>query len=931
MALSANISALTDELIVLITNTSDKVRPRSITHINPLFLTLDQRSRRFHKLKFLVDKTLKQNNAGRTDHLDVAKRLDGLQEKFQVLNNDALSDALHLRLEELKQRRCHRAPEALSLFLELSDRPATLSRVEDLELLKKPASPPPLTWDDIYASVPLIDQEGIWQDIDYAAVSSDDDLSSISSGVSIPRIVPQHSKAPLDDFKPPDSSFLPAEDETLLSRIQNLELWRNRVADTSQPTNDDDIYLTEFQVIRETIFMLQGLPTTLFWYLDGSVEIDRRFQLQHASTIIFENLLRSFSSTGTQLLTIRQFIQRAQSLQFMQMFQREVEFCLSKFDKALSDLEAQYSGTTRSSALSLIRLYSDVNEETRLLRDLSNLIGKLAEQSPNEAFQCLDLLYDLVCSKQACGDDESFQHVAKIFFKCFETYARPIRLWVETGHLDKTLGSFFVSNSGNQLTDLRTLWHEWFALDEVHGQLYAPNFLRPAAQKIFTTGKSMVFLRRLGMDPEALETPKETSFFHEDECSGGNCSLLLPFQVLLERSFDRLIDANHAFASQLLRKQLDERCGLWVSLEALEYIYLGKDMSLSSVIDHEVFDLIGKGIQSWNDRFFLTELAQGIFGNLTCIDPSRLIIRSKQIGIGDFEHYCRSVQILKAISMDYILPWPVANIITKQSLSTYRRVAVFLMQIRRAKYVVERQRLLRSLHSETDNEKKDDVLGYSIRHHLLWFLNVLYAHLTQLVICTSTADMRESLSKAKDVDGMISALQSYTSSLEAQCLLSPNLAPIHQAVISLLDLCIHFADVQISRHGDNQFDQGSNSRSFGPSVGRRYRNSRRYRHPRSRPPQRGGRGFNSEEDDDDNDVDEDDTDGSVTGDEGNVTNISFIESSYRKRLIGVRDKFEQLCSFITAGLRGLGRMDGQQSWEVLAEKLEWRKNRGGLV
>ncbi|KAL2363465.1 hypothetical protein RJZ56_003635 [Blastomyces dermatitidis] len=910
MAHSANVSALTDELIIIITNTPDKA---SICG-----------SRRFHRLKSLVERTLKQNNAGRTDHLEVAKRLDGLQEKFQVLDNDALSDALHSRLEELNQRRIHRAPEALSLLLELSDRPAVHSTIEDLDLLRRPASPPPLTWSDIYASDPLSDEEEIWQDIDYAALTSGDDLSSTSSGVSIPRIVPQRSKVPLDDFKTPDTCFLPVEDEILLSRIQDLELWRNRVAQTNRPTNDDDLYLTELQVIRETIFMLQGLPTTLFWYLDDSVEVDRRFRLRHASPIAFGNLLRSFSVLGAQLHVIRRFAQHPQKLQFMQMFQREVEFHLCRFNKDLSNMEAEHSGTAESSTPSLIRLFSNVYEETSLLRELSDLINKLADQSPNEAFQYLDLLYDLVCSKQACGDDTTFQHVAKIFFKCFEVYARPIRLWIEKGQLDKTLGTFFVSDSGKQLTDLRTLWHEWFVLDEVHGRLYAPDFLRPAAKKIFTTGKSMIFIRRLGLDPDVLETPKCMNISYENICSSDHFSPLLPFPVLLEYSFDRLIDSNHTFASNLLRKQLDEQCGLWISLEALEYIYLGKDMSLSSIIDHEVFDLIDKGIQSWNDRFFLTELAQGTFGSLACIDPSRLIIRSKQIGLQDFEYHCRSAQILKAIAMDYILPWPVANIITKQSLSAYRRVSTFLMQIRRAKYVVERQRLLRSLHSETESEKKDDILGYSIRHHLLWLLNVLYAHLTQLVICTSTTIMKEALSKAKDVDGMIAAHESYTSSLEDQCLLSPNLTPIYQAVISLLDLCIHFSDIQISRHGDNQFDQG-NRKSFHSSSGRRYRTSgslhQRRRRSRSRE-------IESSSVADDDSVD--DADDSMM-DEGNLTSVSFIETSYRKRLIGVRDKFEHLCSFITAGLRGMGRVDGHNSWEILAEKLEWRKSRGGHV
>jgi gamma-tubulin complex component 5 len=37
-----------------------------------------------------------------------------------------------------------------------------------------------------------------------------------------------------------------------------------------------------------------------------------------------------------------------------------------------------------------------------------------------------------------------------------------------------------------------------------------------------------------------------------------------------------------------------------------------------------------------------------------------------------------------------------------------------------------------------------------------------------------------------------------------------------------------------------------------------------------------------------------------------------------------------LLAFLTAGLKGVGRVDGQVSWEILAEKLEWRKKRSAV-
>lgn len=910
MALFVANDALSDDLILHITKTSPKASIPCKFFWSQSTDWLIKDSNRFHKLKSLVSRTIRRRNAGSTDHLEVAKRLNGLQEKFRVLNNDALADALLSRLEELDQIRNYWVPEVLSLLLELSDRPVTLSNPQGLDILQPPEEPPPLTWSDIYASEP--DEENIWENIDYAADTSDEEnVSSSSSDVSIPRIIPQRPKPPAEGFKVPESIFVSSDEGDLLASIKEAQNWRHEININNSASNYS-LQISELQVIREVIFMLRGLPTSLFWQVDDSIEVDRRFRLSHASPASFGALLHAFSVIGTHTHLLRMFVKQPQSVQFLQMFQREVEICLSDFDLHLSQTQVRLFNQVDSPIVSLIGFLDTVHGQTRLLVELASLVRTLGSSSSDQPFQCLDLLYDLVCAKQASCEDHEFRRIAKVFFKCFEVYIKPIQTWIETGKLDKELGTFFIVETG-KTQDLNTLWSDWFMLAGQAGRLRAPKFLHVAAGKVLTTGKSMIFLEHLGIMPQNIETNRTAKISYDDVFPSGSSPSLLPFGSLLETAFYRVLNINHELASALLRRHLGESCGLWMSLDAVEHIYFGKDISMSAVIDNRIFQLIDKRQQSWNDRYLLTDLAQDTFGQLPFVDPSSLLIRSKRLHPRDFEHQCRSVKVLRTIYIDYVLPWPVANIITKNALRVYQRVSIFLMQIRRAHFVLERSRPVRACDQIVDAETKDDTFGYAIRHHLVWFVNILYSHLTERVISKSVAEMRKSLANAKDVDGMVGVHDAFASLLDEQCLLAQNLTPIHQAVISLLDLCIHFSDIQASRYGEQRYDQ------FDKSIrsSARPRNSgaftRHSTHPR--------------ESDSGTESDAASSNENSASDDGNTTIVSFLESSYRERLVGVKTKYEQLRSFTVSSLRGVSRVDGNQSWGTLAEKLEWRNER----
>ncbi|KAJ5586739.1 uncharacterized protein N7459_002504 [Penicillium hispanicum] len=856
-------------------------------------------SPRVQNLKRRVDCALRPGAHGRTDQFAVARQLDGLLEKFQVLNREELADALHGRLVELEDCRNSWQPEILSLLLQLSDRPALLSK---LETLAKPvtvkAEPDSLSWSDFNAHGTAYSSEDIWEEVDFAADSSDDDYASVTSEVSLPKASPRTPSAPEQDYVISDEVFVSGEDEELIVSIQKAQFWKQGdPSPANRVKSDTSRIITELQVAREVIFMLQGLPTSIFWRLDNDVEVDRSYTLAHSSSEALASILHSFTEIGAKVDAVRRFTRFTQTIPYMQTFCRGLEARLLEFDAVLSQTQCRY--LSPASTISLIQLLDDVRRHSIYLTHLSGLIVRMDQNSIEQPMLCLDLLYDTVCMLEAIGDDDASRVLATLFFSCFKTYTRSIQLWMETGQIDLLDRAFFVRMT-RENGELRTLWHDWYMLDEGSQKQNIPRFLQFGAQRVFTIGKSMVFLRHLNALPDRSESETLDIIFDDIYPTKSSSSISLPFYALVESTFDRLVNVNNSVSAGLLRTELDEQCGLWTSLDALQHVYFGKDISMMGAIDSKIFELMDRG-RSWDDKFLLTELTRSAFSAMSTIDPSRLVIRSEEPSSPSTQGQSRSVRILEKVSIDYVLPWPIANIITQDAIESYQRISVFLMQIRRAKYAIVRQRTRAARKQSPDD--RHDTLVHALHHNFLWFLDFLYSHLTYLVIAAADHSLRSVLSQAEDVDSMIAAHQSYMLSLEDQCLLSKNLSPIHEAIINLLDLCVYFADLQAVHAFDtNASEDGLSDQDIGgrSNILHRKRTTEI--------------DFDSDSDEDDDEYDHEQT-----------LTISFRDSPYDYQMRNVKRQYDHLISFIADGVKGIARADGLPSWNILADRLEWRK------
>lgn len=824
-----------------------------------------------------------------------------------------------MRLEELSRSSLKWAPEVLSLFLELSDQPAEKSDVKNLEHIERPQLPlPALTWTDILADDPLDNNGGLWDNVDFAADSSDEgsdvapDRSSYSEGT--------------DELTRPDdnedlniSALILRCDESELQEVTNAQFW-NRVENLHEVlfehgTVQSKYQVTEKQLLREVIFMLRGLPTSLYKReRDGYFSTNKQYSIQHAQEISVVHVLDSYAAIGNGLVRLRNWTAETPRSRLEQAIQAAFEKRLFALDRVLTAMQADMLTPSTLLSGTLLGQMPKVQEAVRLALQVSDIITQLRPVHQRQLI--LEFLYDRTALNHDIGDFQGYEYMARLFFECFNPYLKSITLWMEEGELSESCGGFFIwKNQGG--VALSSLWQKQYTLLENNdGTFHAPKFIRFAVNKIYTAGKSVIFLRQLGdsFNEDSLQRLDDCSVDYEAVCQSQENDNLSPFSELFTKALDRWVAGKHHASTSLLRDRLETRCGLWRTLDAIEHIYFSRNGAVTSTATSRIFERVDRGTESWNDRFLLTELFQGVFGELPCIDAERLSIRLTSATNQDMQNRRRSVKILDGLRVNYALPWPIANIMRQEFLGVdqllvHQRIFVFLTQVYRAKYVLERRRLLKSTLSPLGCEDGENSLVYSLRHRLLWFTNILNSYLTETVLSVATSEMRINLANAEDVDAMISTYEAYIMHLEDQCLLSKKLAPIHQAMISLLDLSILFSDCHASYAGGKPFDLTNRSSMSSTSQLRSL-------YPRRR---KASDASSSEDDHEENNG------------EADVGYISFTEVAYVDRLRKMHDSFTKLCGFVTAGLRGVSRAGGEPCWEVLADNLALGTSKSRMV
>ncbi|KAI1340992.1 Spc98 family-domain-containing protein [Xylariaceae sp. FL0016] len=877
MAFAATLGALTDELVEVITSTSNQSDPD-----------------RFNVLRESGLRRLKTHSFLRTNHFEVQDALVGLEEHFRVVSRDGLADALRERLEALVPHTKSWTPEALQLLLLLSDQPVQKSKLSDLDLLKEPeVDPDPvLKWDEIAKEEGWENDRNLWKNVDFRAYSSEDDSLDEESARSLESEETYLSSVEARHRKRPADYIDPSGDDGGLDAIRQNQSWRSATTARDATGRMQKVVITELQAVREVFFMLHGLDNTLF---DNQGTPSLSFQLSHASWQVYKALLVSFGEAGRQLSILRTFARQPQQIPLLQVFSDSIQKRIRCFDYELSVFESHYLSIEQDVVVSLTKILNQVNPHLQPLACLADIIQELERARHPRPFHYLELLYDAACVTQLEGNDSVYGFVAQLFFECFGVYLRPIRLWMSDGELVNNDKTFFISSVPSEVPR-QQIWADQFKLRKTaEGKLHAPRFLQPAASKIFTTGKSVVVLKLLGSQwSTSMSTPEAPFRFGVDSVELGS---FMPFSEIFNGMFERWMQGKHHAASTTLRQTLFKTCDLWSVLDALERVYLMSNGSCSDNFVSAIFNNIDLLDQNWHDRYNLTSIAQEAFDDMNEAHRIAVSVSSPSPDL-DVNDVRKSVRVgLPSIKVDYRLTWPTRIIISDNGLDHYQSVLTFLLQLRRATYILHRHRLMCD---GVAGMNPDQALYYGVRSGLLWFCNTVQSYLTTLVLGPLSLKVREDLRQAGDVDAMIAAHSSFIKTMVDEACLGNKLDPIRQCILDIFDLTIRLQDARQLDADKREEEEQELSRlsvmsSPMKSLTRRYVKT-------------------SEEEDE-----------TFLAEQDKSAMMRTTGTTYSEVLLEIRSDFNRHLRFICSALRGVSRATNNAAstrWDTLAEMLE---------
>jgi gamma-tubulin complex component 5 len=859
-------SALTDELI------------HSILKFDPA-----TNRQAYKHAKETASRALRGYQYARTNQFDVTTSFAGLDEKFRVKNRDDLADALKTRIQRLEGAASKFTPDVLSLLLQLADRPLENTRVEALDLLRPPTPPPQITWDEILQDDPYSDED-IWKDVDYALDSSGDEHTSKKREKAKPS---PPTSIDDDNTYSSEACIVPVQLH-LVKDLEAAQFWN-----TDSQEEDAKTEITELQAVRETLFMLSGIQTSLY-KLDkeqNNIHINSRYVLSHAMPGTVEHLLSELVDIGKSVYRLRQWTQRPSTLPLLQTFETAIRIRLTAYDRSLAHLQERYLTPIAPIPVSLLELHSGVRSLSVPLLRLAQIVADIEPHLVANPFSHLEALFEQATLAQMTLELDVFQYLSTVFFECLQTYLKPIRRWMEDGELGSNDQTFFVFET-DAGSDAASLWHDRYVLRrDADDQLRSPAFLQPAVKKIFNTGKSVIFLKELGVHNVRLRaTEHEPKLDHPIVCGIADQVPLSPFPDLFEAAFDNWMLSKYSQASTVLRQHIFESSGLMRTLVLFETLYLGKNGAVFEAIANTLFERMDAGRKGWNDRYVLTELARAIFGIvMPSSDAERLVVRSSKI-----KNEGKSVKGLATVSIDFALPWAIQNIIQRLSIPIYQQMFTFLLQAYRAKYLLQRVRPARTPNSKGSH----NMLPRKLQHRLTWFADTLRSYLTETVIFFTTRDMYAAMAKAEDIDEMSHIHSTYVAKLQERAMLSKDLKLIHKAIIEILDLGILLAETL----ANNRHHRNTDASTSKSKVSRR----------KSAAPVLTAVDLS----------DSDDGEGN-NGESSPKASEATARQSPTEVCQIVDRELARLLPFVTAGLRSVGRAGAEPMWEQLAERLEW--------
>ncbi|TFK55410.1 hypothetical protein OE88DRAFT_1764883 [Heliocybe sulcata] len=712
-------------------------------------------------------------------------------------------------------------------------------------------------------------------------------------------------------------------------------------------------YIYEHDAVREILMALQGRQNLLLsWTHQGGntfsfTPVANIPRLAHLSLMAQLSLLSSFARTATTVHHLRKFISTIfmpgrTSLRALEAFAEALESEIRVFEAWCAareeDMVRAQSGIGEEIVVSLLslekRLRDEFGKTYEVLLDVSRtamrratsrsataartevededevwFLSELPHKQPRVVVAAflLDNLFDAASTYTGMGDTLVPQSLLRAFARTAEPMWGMVRRWIEGGRSGEPLEEeFFVDDNELRLGD-PDFWSEGYTLRD-EGRRSVPVFLQRVQDLVLSAGKSVELLRAMGLDVDSSTEGGsgwrrfEMLLASEAEQAGAGVASV---EILSQAVYDELF-APCRLAQRSLTRVLFDECELMRHLHSVEDLYLmmrGDDMTHFSNV------LFGKAScplleyqmdtgQQWTDFHFLntsfSDIINARAGKARWIDTAlvRLAYRGTRAKN-------RTIRILEGLQMEYAVPFPLTYIFGPQAIRSYNSLFVFLLQLRRAKSVLD-----------------SILVFYAIRSKLSWFVNTMLNFVATYVLHIQVQQLHGSVQKAESLDEIIRLHEDHLEKVCGRCLLRDKTAALHRAVLSALDMSLYFSDCFVAFAGDSTHDISRASLIM----------TRRHRSRQQRRLRRNVIGFShplSVDDDSDSDSD---GEGEMAPEPSfsATASVSLAEEGFFERLDKMSSDLDGLVRFIRRGVESLaaGVGDSGQVFGVLAFSLE---------
>ena len=397
------------------------------------FLSVNASARSSRRPVEHFTRSIRHHSYARTNQYDVEDRLTGLEEKFQVLNNDELSDALRGCRAELKDCQLRWLPDVLDLLLRLSDDPAQKTRMTEFETIdNRSTTPSPLKWVEVEGDDPINRKDKLWRQPSYSDFSSDEDGAVLTCTATSPASLKHVTKGAARAGDQPVAPQTSAVDVAAAKAFQEATL---------STDSEDKIPLTEVQAVREILFMVQGLPTSLFQTRRGQMRRNHHLQLHHMSDAAFDAVCDTTLNICSVRRRLESWLEQQHDHRMMRLMEEEITSIVCNFDKDVTETQSEISRAVRDGGVvSLLATVDGLRTQANAVVVAERFVSSVKSDSP---LAYLDRLFNLLSSFNAANKSGSFRTLVPPFRVMFGTYAEHLTHWIEHGQLSDTSNHFF--------------------------------------------------------------------------------------------------------------------------------------------------------------------------------------------------------------------------------------------------------------------------------------------------------------------------------------------------------------------------------------------------------------------------------------------------------------------------------------------------------